>query len=140
MSKFYAVKGKENKIFTDWNECQAFISDNKGNGNKYKSFHTEEEAIAFLEGRDYYAERLASDLSQGFVVAFTDGSFEEGENKYSYGVVAVSPDGSEMYFSGVGNDQRFLSTRNVAGEVEGVLTAIKWAFLNGYKKIKIYHD
>ncbi len=140
MSKFYAVKGKENKIFTDWNECQAFISDNKGNGNKYKSFHTEEEAIAFLEGRDYYAERLASDLSQGFVVAFTDGSFEEGENKYSYGVVAVSPDGNERYFSGVGNDQRFLSTRNVAGEVEGVLTAIKWAFLNGYKKIKIYHD
>ena len=33
-----------------------------------------------------------------------------------------------------------MSTRNIAGEVDGVLTAIRWAFLNGYKKIKIYHD
>ncbi|MBQ7373198.1 MAG: ribonuclease H family protein [Clostridia bacterium] len=140
MSKFYAVKGKENKIFTDWNECQAFISENKGSGNKYKSFHTEEEAVAFLEDRDYYAERLNEDLSLGFAVAFTDGSFEEGENKYSYGVVAVSPSGEKRQFSGVGSDERFLSSRNIVGEVDGVLTAVKWAFLNGYKKLKIYHD
>lgn len=140
MSKYYAVKGNQNKIFTDWNECQAFISENKGGGNKFKSFHTKEEAVAFLEGRDYYAEKLQEDLSQGFAVAFTDGSFEESQNKYSYGVVAVSPDGKERQFSGVGNDGRFLTTRNIAGEVDGVLTAVKWAFLNGYKKLKIYHD
>ena len=140
MPKFYAVKGTQNQIFTDWNECQAYISANKGSGNKYKSFHTREEAIAYLEDRDYYAELISNDLSEGFVVAFTDGSFEEGVGKYSYGVVTVSPDGKERQFSGVGSDERFLSTRNIAGEVDGVLTAVKWAFLNGYNKIKIYHD
>lgn len=140
MSKFYAVKGKENKIFTDWAECQAYISENKGNGNKHKSFSTNEEAVAYLEGRDYYAEVLAEDLAQGFAVAFTDGSFEEGVGMYSYGVVAVSPEGKERTFSGRGNETAFLPTRNIAGEVDGVLTAVKWAFLNGYPKIKIYHD
>lgn len=140
MSKFYAVKGNENKIFTEWSECQSFLSENKGSGNKYKSFHTVEEAEAFLEGRDYYAEILADDLSKGYAVAYTDGSFEEGVGKYSYGVVAVSPEGKERLLSGVGEEPAFLPTRNIAGEVGGVLTAVRWAFLNGYEKIKIYHD
>ena len=140
MSKFYAVKGEENRIFTEWSECQAFLSATKGGGNKYKSFHTIEEAQAFLEGRDYYAEVLQSDISKGFAVAFTDGSFEESVGKYSYGVVAVSPDGKERQFSGRGEVSAFLPTRNIAGEVDGVLTAVKWAFLNGYEKLKIYHD
>ena len=140
MSKFYAVKGEENRIFTEWSDCQAFLSETKGSGNKYKSFHTIEEAEAYIEGRDYYAEVLASDLSQGFAVAFTDGSFEESVGKYSYGVVAISPDGKERRFSGRGEESAFLPTRNIAGEVDGVLTAVKWAFLNGYEKIKIYHD
>ena len=140
MSKFYAVKGEENRIFSEWSDCQAFLSQTKGSGNKYKSFHTLEEAEAFLEGRDYYAEVLEKDLSQGFAVAFTDGSFEESVGKYSYGVVAISPDGNERQFSGRGEVAEFLPTRNIAGEVDGVLTAIKWAFLNGYEKIKIYHD
>ena len=140
MSKFYAVKGEENKIFTEWSDCQVFLSQTNGRGNKYKSFHTLEEAEAFLEGRDYYAEILASDISQGYAVAFTDGSYEESVGKYSYGVVAVSPDGKEREFSGRGEVASFLPTRNIAGEVDGVLTAVKWAFLNGYEKLKIYHD
>ena len=140
MSKFYAVKGEENKIFTEWSDCQAFLSQTKGSGNKYKSFHTLEEAEAYLQGRDYYAEILANDVSNGYAVAFTDGSFEESVGKYSYGVVAVSPDGKEREFSGRGEVPAFLPTRNIAGEVDGVLTAVKWAFLNGYEKLKIYHD
>lgn len=140
MSKFYAVKGEENRIFTEWGDCQAFLSQTKGNGNKHKSFHTLEEAQAYIEGRDYYAEILESDLSQGYAVAFTDGSFEESVGKYSFGVVAISPDGKERRFSGRGEEPAFLPTRNIAGEVDGVLTAVRWAFLNGYEKIKIYHD
>ena len=138
MSKFYAAKGENNKIFTDWEECKAYIHENKG--YKHKSFHTREEAEAFLEGRDYYAEELANDLAEGFAVAFTDGSFEEGVGKYSYGVVAISPDGKERTLSDVGAVPEFLPTRNIAGEVGGVLTAVRWAFLNGYPRLKIYHD
>ena len=138
MAKFYAVKGENNQIFTDWEECKAFINENKA--YKYKSFSTKEEAEAFLEDRDYYAESLLADLAQGFAVAYTDGSFEESIGKYAYGVVAVSPDGNERKLSGVGETPEFLPTRNIAGEVDGVLTAVKWAFLNGYAKLKIYHD
>ena len=138
MSKFYAVKAEENRIFTDWDSCQAYL---KGlSGYKYKSFSTKEEAEAYLEDRDYYAEIIQNDLSNGFVVAFTDGSFEETVGKYSYGVVAISPNLKERTFSARGAKAEFLSTRNIAGEVEGVLTAVRWAFLNGYERIKIYHD
>ena len=138
MSKFYAVKCEENKIFTNWDECKAYLDQVKS--YKYKSFSTLEEAEAYLEDRDYYAEVLAKDLSQGYAVAFSDGSYEETVQKYSFGVVAVSPDGKERQFSGRGEDPAFLPSRNIAGEVDGVLTAVKWAFLNGYTKIKIYHD
>ena len=137
MAKFYAVKCDQNKIFTAWDECKAYLSEMKN--YKYKSFSTLEEAQAYLDDRDYYAEILSQDLSEGYAVAFSDGSYEESVNKYSFGVVAVSPDGKERQFSGRGENPAFLSSRNIAGEVDGVLTAVRWAFLNGYTKLKIYH-
>lgn len=138
MSKFYAVKCEQNKIFTTWDECKAYLEEVKN--YKYKSFSTLEEANAYLEDRDYYAEILNKDLSEGFAVAFSDGSYEDSVGKYSFGVVTVSPEGTERQFSGRGENPEFLPSRNIAGEVDGVLTAVRWAFLNGYKKIKIYHD
>lgn len=138
MSKFYAVKGEENLIFTSWEDCRFFLDGKKG--YKYKSFSTEEEAKAYLEDRDYYGELISADLSEGYAVAFTDGSFEENVGRYSYGVIAVNLDGEEQKLCGSGSVSEFLPSRNVAGEVEGVLSALNWAFLNGYKKIKIYHD
>ena len=138
MAKFYAVKGEENLIFTEWDECKAFLEGKKG--YKYKSFSTKEEAEAFLSDRDYYAEVLEKDLKEGYAVAFTDGSFEENAQKYSYGVVAIGLDGKENYFCDFGSDERFMPSRNIAGETQGVLTALKWAFVNGYTRLRIYHD
>lgn len=138
MSKFYAVKGEEKLIFTSWDDCRFFL-DGK-TGYKHKSFSTEEEAKAFLEDRDYYGELIQNDLNTGFAVAFTDGSFEENVGRYSYGVIAVHPNGEEQTFCASDNKAEFLSSRNIIGEVEGVLCALKWAYLNGYKKLKIYHD
>lgn len=138
MAKFYAVKGEENLIFKKWEDCKFFIEGKKG--YKYKSFSTEEEAMAYLEDRDYYAELLETDRNEGYVIAFTDGSFEESLNRYSYGAITVSPSGEEQTFCGSGENPDFLSSRNIAGEVEGVLSAVKWAFFNGYERLKIYHD
>ncbi len=138
MGKYYAFLGEESKIFTDWAECSEYMSGKKG--YKYKSFRTLEEAEAFLNGENYYDDAIAEDVKNGYAVAYTDGSFSEVTSNYSYGVIAISPTNEKSEFSGVGNTEEFLSTRNIAGEVLGVLTAAKWAFINGYKKLKIYHD
>ena len=136
--KFYAVKGEENRIFETWDECKAFLEGRKG--YRHKSFSTEEEAKAFLSGEDYYSDRISEDVREGYAVAFTDGSFEESVGAYSYGVVGIAPDGKEILLSGRGDDPSFLPTRNVAGEVLGVLAALRWAYLNGYPRLIVYHD
>ena len=138
MGKYYAFLGEESKIFTDWAECLEYMSDKKG--YKYKSFRTMEEAEAFLNGENYYDNAIDSDVKNGYAVAYTDGSFSEEIGAYSYGVIAISPKSEKSEFSGVGNAKEFLSSRNIAGEVSGVLTAVKWAFINGYPRLKIYHD
>ncbi len=86
------------------------------------------------------ADALKNDLKDGWCVCYTDGSYEDKVNAYAFGVVAVDPSGKESEFCGKGNDPEFLSSRNVAGEADGVLAAVKWAFVNGYEKVKIYHD
>lgn len=130
MPKFYAAKGEENKIFTSWDECKNFLDGRKG--YKYKGFATRAEAEAFLSGENYYEKSLLEDLKRGYVVAYTDGSYEESVNAYSYGAVIFTPDGKKEELSGKGNDPGFLSSRNVAGEAEGALAAIKWTLVNGY--------
>ena len=136
--KYYAVLADENKIFTDWEECKKYLDGKKG--YKQKSFSTKKEAEAFLRGEDLYADALKNDLNGGWCVCYTDGSYEDKVNAYAFGVVAVDPSGKESEFCGKGNDPAFLSSRNVAGEADGVLAAVKWAFVNGYEKVKIYHD
>ena len=138
MSKFYAVKCDEDKIFEDWESCKNYLSDRKN--YKYKSFSSYEEAEAFLSGENIYENSLQDDLSCGYAVAYTDGSYEERLNEYAYGAIVFSPDGTQKSLSGKGNDPLYVSTRNIAGEVLGVLSALKYAVTQGFQKIKIYHD
>lgn len=95
-----------------------------------------------VAGNDYdsYRKQIEDDLNSGCIVAFTDGSFDARLNKYSYGVVIIDFNRKEHKFSGVGNNVDFITARNVAGEVLAVITALEWATINNYKKIKIYHD
>ena len=44
----------------------------------------------------------------------------------------------EMY--GKGNDENYVSMRNVAGEILGSICAMEYANSNGYKQICIYYD
>lgn len=139
MSKYYAVKGNgEKHLFTDWDSCKEFLDGKKG--YKYKSFSSKKEAEFYFSDKDYAESLVAEDLKNGFAVAFTDGSYEENLGRYSFGAVVFSPDGSSGTFCDSGNNSDFISARNVAGEVLGVLAAVKWAFLKGYDKLKIYHD
>lgn len=137
--KYYAVKvGKKTGIFETWPECQAAITGFKK--PVYKSFLTKAEAECFLKGTDYWQSVVEKDLKVGYLVAFTDGSFSKELTKFSYGVHLILPNGQKQNISGCRADREFLKTANVAGEVFGVIEALKWAKENGFKKIKIYHD
>lgn len=138
MSKYYAFKGEENLIFDSWDKISEYMVGKKG--YTYKSFSSLKEAEAYLNGESYYDDEIKKALSEGYAVAYTDGSYEETINGYSYGVVAVSPNNEMQKFSGFGNLDGFLPSRNIAGETWGALIAVKWAYYNGYQKLKIYHD
>lgn len=137
--KVYAVKkGHQTGIFDNWDECQAAT---KGfSGAEFKSFTTREEAEAYLEERDIWVEKVADDNKEGYLVAFTDGSFDKDLKRYSYGVQFIMPDGTEADICGYGDNPKYIDSNNIIGEILGVINALDWAISNGYEKIKIYHD
>lgn len=137
--KVYAVKkGHQTGIFDNWADCQAAI---KGfSGAEFKSFTTREEAEAYLADRDVWVERVAKDNSDGYLVAFTDGSYNEGLKRYSYGVKFIRPDGSEDDICGYGSNREYINSNNIIGEIFGVINALDWAISNKFEKIKVYHD
>lgn len=136
---YYAVrKGHTTGIFDNWTAAQAATSG--FSGPEYKKFKTKEEAEAYLDNRDIWCEQVAEDNKAGYLVAFTDGSYDKDLNRYSYGVVFLLPDGTEESICGYGSNKEYLNSNNVIGEIFGVINAFDWAISNGYEKIKIYHD
>ncbi len=137
--KVYAVKkGHQTGIFDNWAECQAAT---KGfSGPEFKSFTTREEAEAYLEDRDVWVEKVADDNKDGYLVAFTYGSFDKDLKRYSHGVQFIMPDGTEADICGYGDNPKYIDSKNIIGEIFGVINALDWAISNGYEKIKIYHD
>lgn len=137
--KVYAVrKGNKTGIFDNWTDCQSAI---KGfSGPEFKSFTTMEEAKAYLEGRDVWVEQVAKDNRDGYLVAFTDGSYDENFKRYSYGVSFIRPDRREENICGFGCNQEYIDSKNIIGEIFGVINALDWAISNEFEKIKIYHD
>lgn len=139
MTKFYVVKkGKQTGIFETWTECQAVIQGVKG--AEYKSFMSKSEAEAYLEDKDVWVEQVQRDNQAGYLVAFTDGSYDKNLNRYSCGVQLIKPNGEEENIRWFGSNEKYLSEKNVTGEVFGVINALDWAISNNYYKIKIYHD
>lgn len=137
--KFYAVKaGNKTGIFKDWPSCQDAI---KGFSNaKYQSFISEEEAIAYLEGKDLYFEKIQRDIQEGYIVAYTDGSFDKVTQKYAYGIIIYDLNNKKHELNSAHNNPKFVSFENVSGEIFGVLTLLDWVVSNNYEKVKIYYD
>ena len=52
----------------------------------------------------------------------------------------MTPNGDQIELSGKGDKPEAVSSRNVAGELMGAMTAVKWAYSNGFKKLVIHHD
>ncbi|NMA74722.1 MAG: reverse transcriptase-like protein [Bacteroidales bacterium] len=137
--KVYAVKkGHQTGIFDNWADCQ--VATKGFSGPEFKSFTTREEAEAYLEDRDVWVEQVAKDNGEGYLVAFTDGSYDKDLKRYSYGVEFIKPDGSEDDICGYGSNREYIDSNNIIGEIFGVINALDWAISNEYEKIKIYHD
>jgi len=137
--KYYAVKvGKTSGIFDNWSECNESI---KGFPNaEFKSFPSREEAEAYLGNVDIWENKVKVDLEQGYVVSFCDGSYDDRLKRYSWGVLVIYDNFKESEICGYNSNPKYLSSRNVIGEILGVIHALDWAVSNGYSKIKIYHD
>lgn len=136
MKKVYAVKkGKKTGIFYSWDEVKELISG--FSGAEYKGFKTEKEAEDYLYGTD--TEQLAFEVEDA-LIAYVDGSFNSEINNYSYGIVLIYKNEVIETLNGTGNNGEAATMRNVAGELSGAMYAMKYAYDNGYKKIKIYHD
>lgn len=157
--KFYAVrKGYKTGIFETWAECQKATSG--FSGAEFMSFLTKEGAQAYLKGemedmpfgtsveiRETEKKviqdaqgRPVYEIPKDGMIAYVDGSFEVSLGKYSYGCVFLTPDGEVTRESGSGTDPEGVKIRNVAGEMRGAMTAVKWAIDHEYASIEIRYD
>ena len=154
MAKYYAVKvGKTPGIYLTWEECKDNVN---GYPNAlYKSFKTLEEAESYagikldteklqevdkeLSVTDELCDKnpFLSGVSDCY--AFVDGSFNEATNAYGYGGFLVI-DNEKFIIQGSGNDEDMASMRNVAGEIEGSMAAVKLAIEKGINELDIYYD
>lgn len=147
-SKIYAVRnGKKTGLFYNWEDCKAAVHGYPG--AVYKSFLTEEEAGAYLNGESGAEEAGGAaqksgsagvPLSQDQVFAYVDGSFDKSIGRYAFGCVIIMPDGEIIRKSGNGNTPEGVAIRNVAGEMLGAMHAVKWSIENGYAAVRIFYD
>ncbi len=130
--KYYAVKkGRNIGVYTSWDDCKSQVSGYSG--AMYKSFDSKEEADEYMgKGDEVF---LKTEIE-----AYVDGSFDEEIGKYAYGCVIIK-DGNVVHkISGSSANANYIEMRNVAGELEASVQAIKWAIRNKIKSIRIYHD
>ncbi|HHV38325.1 MAG TPA: RNase H [Tepidimicrobium sp.] len=136
---YYAVKdGRKTGIYKSWEECEAQV---KGySGALYKKFSTYEEALKFISGGEStYQVGNIEKPDTDEMIAYVDGSFEEGSNHYSYGAVIFTAEGKATH-SQKENDTDMVDMRNVAGEIRGAMYAMDEAVKRGKKVLYLYYD
>ncbi|MBQ7642109.1 MAG: ribonuclease H family protein [Acholeplasmatales bacterium] len=132
MKKYYAIKTDDfNTIVESWDEAKEIIQGLKA--PKYKAFQTIEEANAFING-----EELKQKDDYPYM-AYTDGSFNKDNNRYSFGCVLLM-NGNEYHFKKGFPEDEFSSLRNVAGEIKGASFIINYAINHDIKELHLYFD
>lgn len=130
--KFYAVrKGKTPGIYNTWDICKSMTEG--FSCAEYKSFKTREEAESYMAGGSVMS------MEEPEYYAFVDGSYNAAAKVYGYGGFLMI-DGRKEYIQGSGDDEEMASMRNVAGEVEGSMAAIRRAVELGLAELTIYYD
>lgn len=149
--KYYVIlKGKKTGIFTSWEECKKNVLG--FNNAVYKSFDDLESANQYFNSNktlithtsnSYSNDEVNDDvntfLQKGYTIAFVDGSYNHEIKKFGYGVYIFDTKHKDELFKSF-NYPEFLSSRNVSGEIFGVIATLNWCIKNNINKIKIYYD
>jgi len=135
--KYYAVRsGRQTGIFSTWDECKRLVTGYPGAA--YKGFATLEEAQAFLNGGQP-AQQTPAAAPAETAVAYVDGSYLHDTREFACGAV-VFWQGEELHFSEKFRDPDLCDMRNVAGEIKGSETVIRWCIEQNIPAVEIHHD
>ena len=144
--KYYAVRvGRNIGVYLNWSEAEKQVKGFKG--AEYKSFTNEQEANDYINKFNTQLETTA--LEQGdenlhtnlnTIDAYVDGSYDAVKRMYSYGIVLVkNGEIIEKHWLS-DDDERYVESFQIAGEVFGALKAIELAKDKKYEMITIYYD
>ena len=100
-------------------------------GNEIKAAETE--VVAKADEKEKTTPKVEK------ITAYVDGSYNVATKEYSYGAVIFAGDKKEC-FSEKFNDPELATMRNVAGELEGSMKAMRYAVEAGAKELDIYYD
>ena len=146
--KYYAVRnGRTPGIYDTWEECKANVDGYSG--AVYKSFRTRAEACAYI---GIAVDDTDSDVKQGEsleeylksqmvsqAICYVDGSYNVATHEYAYGMVLY--DGSALYEDkGSYYDEELSSMRNVAGELDGAIHAMRYCLEHSITSLDLYYD
>ena len=129
--KYYAVKkGKQVGIYESWADCGAQV---KGySGAVYKSFPTKQEALDYLEDKPQLT-------TTADCIAYVDGSYDHSILAYGAGVVLFY-DKKKYTASKMNNHPEMVGMRNVAGEIEASMIAMRFAYEHQCQHLEICYD
>ena len=136
--KYYAVKaGRKTGVFESWDECKSAVSG--FSGAAYKSFTNREDAIDFVNGSAKSQKAQNREEKQSEAFAYVDGSYDDTTKSYSYGMVMMHGEDELHFFKKFEKDD-MSDMRNVAGEIEGSMAAMKYCMDHNIKSISIFYD
>lgn len=137
--KYYAVKkGKTPGVYTTWPACSEQVTGYSG--AIFKKFTNLEDADAFINGKAGAEKETSAEATDATIpYAYVDGSFNAVTNTYGFGGF-LAVEGREYVLQGSGNDPKRSSLRNVAGEIDGCMAAVKKAIELRLPKLYIYYD
>lgn len=137
--KYYGVRYADGsgRVFNEWNTCKAAVTGVKG--VSYKSFLSESEAVAYVEGSGSLSVYEGAPAKTRYGL-YVDGSFRDVV--YSYGFVLVDLEKDQSVFEkyGRGKDKEAVALRNVAGEMKASMEGINYAVSAGIKELTIFYD
>lgn len=148
--KYYGVKkGKITGVFNSWQACKASVDGYSG--AEYKGFATLEDAKAYMgdqcnlcfepmEEKGESKAEAADIPTEGWLLAYVDGSYDDSLKKYAFGCVFILSDGRVYTEYGNGDNAQSLQHRNVTGEMLGAMYAVQFARLNGFSRLEICYD
>lgn len=137
----YAVrKGIVTGKFYSWEECKLSVLG--VSCAEYKGFDTDSEADDYLEHRNQSTQKICTETGCVVEKATNEirvrGTFNPDLKCYAYGaVLTVGEEKVKLY--GSGSKQEYLPSKQIAGEIQGVLDAIKEAIKRNLNSVTVVY-